>query len=726
MKQRKHQSQPVACSILMVLWAAVLIVAFLLYRGSDAGQLPALITSFLHTATEDRLFSATGFAASAAGTLVAGLIVLSWYGLGDLVLRLAPIARDTVSGTIETPASLDRARKTAFGAGVWSLLWFALGMAQMYRRAVAIIALAAGLGLYALALVHNRKAQRRLENDSVWVRIISFLILFVLALAFIAALAPPTAKDTLLYHLSLPKAYMAAGGIVDVPYNIAGFLPLGAEMHNVWALLVSGPGNLRTGEVAAGAVMFSFFPLLLAAVYGWARERGAGRVWALMAALLTASVPTAYHVAASGYVDLALSLYVALAVQAMGRWWTTLGRRNLLHLALALGFALCIKPTALFLGLIFGVLVLLRIRKAQKDQNGETTVAPAGRIALSGACALVLAATLASPWYIRTWAKSGSPLFPFYIGLWKGSAPGWDLERYYLFQALNDRYGGAPKSAIDYLVTPVRLSVMAQPEQPVYYDGVLGVAFLLGVPLVIWACWQSRLDVELKLTSAVSAALFLFWLFTSQQLRYLLPALPGLAVAIAVSGNLLSRQMHCSASRALQVALVCGAVAGILVSVAWFTEQNPLRVVAGGEPRDDYLARRLDYYSYYKIINSQLPATARVWLINMRRDTYYLERPYFSDYIFEDYTLRKYVEEAKDAAELRARVWRDGITHLLVRHDWLLDYDRSAIVDDRRPKAENLARMNLLNDFLKNGTRIIRNDQKFMLIELPETETRKQ
>ena len=63
---------------------------------------------------------------------------------------------------------------------------------------------------------------------------------------------------------------------------------------------------------------------------------------------------------------------------------------------------------------------------------------------------------------------------------------------------------------------------------------------------------------------------------------------------------------------------------------------DPLRVVLGGEPRNGYLERRLDYYRYYEVINRQLPPTARVWLIDMRRDTYHLERPYFSDFIFED------------------------------------------------------------------------------------------
>jgi hypothetical protein len=146
---------------------------------------------------------------------------------------------------------------------------------------------------------------------------------------------------------------------------------------------------------------------------------------------------------------------------------------------------------------------------------------------------------------------------------------------------------------------------------------------------------------------------------------------------------------------------------------------DPVRVVLGGEDRPEFLRRRLDYYPYYEVVNRELPPTAKVWLINMRRDTYHLERPYFSDFIFEDYTLTRYVRAAAGYEEIRARVRADGITHLLVRHDLLFDYRRSPIVDERRTREENEARLTRLADFFSRGTRLVKGDQKFWLIELP-------
>src|SRR4029453_9437578 len=116
--------------------------------------------------------------------------------------------------------------------------------------------------------------------------------------------------------------------------------------------------------------------------------------------------------------------------------------------------------------------------------------------------------------------------------------------------------------------------------------------------------------------------------------------------------------------------------------------------------------------------NRELPADAKVWLIDMRRDTYHLNRPYFSDFIFEDYTLTLYVPGATGAGDTRERMRADGTPPLLVRHDVLLDYRRSPIVDDRRTREENMAKMALMAAFFTGGTPLLKGDQKFWVVEL--------
>ena len=131
-------------------------------------------------------------------------------------------------------------------------------------------------------------------------------------------------------------------------------------MHNVWAMLLGRVLDARAGEAAAGAVNWFFFPLLLAAVFGWARELGASRSFSLVAALMIASVPSAFHVASSSYIDLQLALFVTLAIYTACRWWKEQGTGWLIVMGVFLGASLSIKLTSIFVFAAIALVVAFR------------------------------------------------------------------------------------------------------------------------------------------------------------------------------------------------------------------------------------------------------------------------------------------------------------------------------------------------------------------------------
>ena len=697
-------------------WGLSLVTIFLLNRHYDLPYLPAWLRAQFVALAIGPSIGTRGLCESLGGLLIAGVMVLAWWGFGDFILRVLRVSQTTAAAPPLGAFSL----RCLYGAGAWSTIWFFLGVAHLYRAPIAIAALIIGIALAARSWLRDRGRLARLPSARRAPVALALLIL-VQTLALVAALAPPTANDTLLYHLALPKAYVAAGGMVDVPDNMASFYPLGGEMQSVWAMLLGHAWGARVAEAAATSALFAFAPLLVLTAYGWAREHGLDEHWASINALTIASIPTVYWVAANGYVDLALTAYTLLAVRAAGRWWTTHEPAWLMHLALAMGCALSIKLSAALLSLPLALLIFVRAlgdQRAPEDRDARPR-SPA-RSAIAGLLALAVGVALASPWYVRNWIRSGSPVFPFFPGLWPGEAPGWDVERARLYESLFLIYG-RPGTLVDDLLAPVLVSLTAQPELPHYYDGVLGVAFLIGLPALAWALWSRRLKVELRIACLISFAMYVFWLFSSQQLRYLLPVAPALATAITASAAAAGERAGPNLCRTLRWLFVAAAAANALVIVGWFAEVAPIRVVLGGEPRTEYLSRRLDYYRYYEIINRELPPNANVWLIDMRRDTYHVERPYFADFIFEDYTLRQWLREAHDVNRLRARARAAGITHVLVRHDILLDYARSPIVNDALPHEQNLAQLRLAAAFFMEGTRLIRGDAKYWLIELPQT-----
>ncbi len=714
-------------AIIFAVFAVACLVAFLWFRGSDVGQLPQLLGNL----SGGPLFG-IGIKDAMFGIFVALLIAVAWFEVGSWPARLI------VGEGLDEHWTLRFVRNTTVGAAIWSLVWFVLGPtsgAYTTASAVTLIVLEIVLALSVFRRIWKSIFKGRVHEDrSSLDKVLIVLIAIAVILTLTASLAPPTAKDTLLYHFAVPKAFIAQHSSAFIDGNIASYLALGTEMHSVWAMLLGGYWSPRAAETAAGATMFLFFPLLLMGVYGWARELGISRNWALVATAIVATVPTAYHVASSGYIDLSLTLYVTLATYALTRWWKEPSWSWAILIAIFLGAALSIKLTAVFVFAAFALIILLRARnpvdshhpvsetlppllrqEGSKSPGSDTSPASSsGRIVVSGFAALLLAGVIASPWYIRTWIATGSPVFPFYMSIWPGKANGWDVERSNLFQGMNSQYGGADVNKLNYLTAPARVSIMAQPEQPANYDGVLGVAFLIGLPLLIWALWKFDLPVEVKISVGVTAIIYLFWLFSNEQLRYLLPIVPVLAIAIAASaekiGGVVSKVARC--------ALIAASVCGLLTSLAWFCQKAPLRVVFGGETRDQYLTRNLDYYPYYQTLNTETPADAKVWLINMRRDTYNIDRPVFSDYLFEDWTLRKMVWESRSVQELRSKTAGMGIKYVLTRHDFLFDYDKSSLVDDKKPRAENEAKLKIAKDFILDPANTVRADNKFSLIKV--------
>lgn len=705
-------------NVVIALWAVILLIAFFTNRGDDVGR----IGSLLGNLGGDRIFG-YGIFDSFVGALVASLIAASWFGLGSLITKFVIASRSAHHSHV-----LELAIKTAVGAAAWSMIWFFLGIFGLYNGISAIIALIFGFVTTLLGLRRLREAKdesRVPERANILDRAMLLLIAVPLVLAFVAGLAPPTAKDTLLYHFAVPKAFIAQGSNAFVEGNIASYLALGTEMHTVWAMLLGSLFSQRAAEAAGGAVVWFFFPILLTAIFGFAREIGVERRWALIAVLMFASVPTVYHVAASAYIDIALALFITLAIYSLTRWWQTLEGGWLIFVAIFLGVSLSAKLTTLFVVAAFALLVLLRARDsptARLPGSVATAFMTPGRIIAGGFRALILAGLIASPWYLRTWAETGSPVFPFYMSIWPGEAAGWDIERSNLFQTMNAQYGGAVKSPLDYLAAPWNLSVNAQPELASHFDGVLGVAFLIGLPVLVFVRWRTKISdegarVPIKIGAGVAGIMFLFWLFSSQQLRYLLPILPILAISIAAAATRIAERgtpLYTASKYALSIA----GIAGIVVSAAWFLQKAPVRVVLGGETRDQYLARNIDYYPYYQWLNTETEPNAKVWLINMRRDTYNLDRPYFSDYLFEDWTLRKMVWDARSVEELKAQAALMNVQYILTRHDVLLDYARSPIIDEQRPRPENEAKLKFAKAFLLDPARTIKADKKFSLVKV--------
>src|SRR5690606_10368896 len=133
---------------LLAAFAAVCLLAFFSYRGDDVGRLGELIGDL----GGGPLFG-QGAIGSITGVAAAFAILLAWLGLGSFVVRFIPTTKGSEHSHI-----LELAMSVAVGAGIWSLIWFILGITGAYSPWIALAAVMIGIALNIFTFTRAREA----------------------------------------------------------------------------------------------------------------------------------------------------------------------------------------------------------------------------------------------------------------------------------------------------------------------------------------------------------------------------------------------------------------------------------------------------------------------------------------------------------------------------------------------------------------------------------------
>lgn len=484
-------------------------------------------------------------------------------------------------------------------------------------------------------------------------------LLFVLLLATV----PPWYRDSLVYHLALPRYFAEHGGYAWPDDNVFAALPIGWE--SALSLLYAWNGAPHVPAFnprLAGAWMLGAAAL---AAVSLARVVGASRTLSAAAGALLVLLPTAVEFGASAYVESALLLLVGLALWAAlraaraekpgGAWLAS---------ALLAGFACWVKYPALALiaFLAPGASLFETLRA------GEPRLAPwAGRAVRWG----LVAALVGSPFFVRNWLWRGNPFFPTAFGLFGGE--GWDSWRAWAYGVTLANYGHG-REPLDYLLLPWRL--FTQRGMGTGFEGSLGPLVALGLPFGLWLALRSSPEGRAaRLLTAWVVWISVFWALSVQQVRFYLIATPALLALLAAGVTRLTPQ--------LRIPRPAAAAAAVLVAaqVAWswgpttalWSHQLTGEWLAGRIDRPTLLSRMLpESYRATRELESLVPEDGRVWLVWMRGYSYYLRRDYRLDCVFEAWRLEALLDEVASPRALGDALRSEGITHLLVNHRYFL------------------------------------------------------
>ncbi len=527
--------------------------------------------------------------------------------------------------------------ETGLGLGVIALATLALGLLGLVNRILFWSLLLGVLFLLRSEISCLRSGLRslRLTAESSFERGLAVFCGLSLLIALLYALTPPASWDAQVSHLVIPKTVMQQGRITAPPDNVYFSVASLLEMLYLAVMLLKG-------DIAAQVVHWGLLVLLLGAVYSFG-VRYFNSIIAWLASVILLAVPNLLLVSTWANSDLGVVFFGFAGVYALAIGRGT-GRWEWFALAGAYG-GLAAGAKYQGIAAAFALVVLL--------WRTRWTL---------GACHMAFTALSAAPWYLRNWAFTGNPLYPFLFGGLR-----WDSFREYWFSRFGTGLANAP---LQLLAAPWEATIMGV-EGKQGYEATIGPLLLMLVPLVLLTLsGQSRLRLHgLAIYSAVFYGFWLFGLANSRnymQGRQLLAAFPGLALVGAVAFDRL-RALDFAQFSLHRFARLVVLLVMLLTFSSYAIEiiaDNPLRFLAGLESRDDYLSRRLGpYYAAIQYVNHNLPTTSRVLFLWETR-SYYAQRwvqPDASLDLFPHWTW-----QLPDADSVVA-LWRsEGYTHVLM------------------------------------------------------------
>ena len=606
-------------------------------------------------------------AVPAPGLETAGLLALA-NSLSALMLAAATVLLAAALGQVVFKAlgppgasGLERAvMALALGLGLLASGLTLLGLAGWLRPpAIAGLLLAsawiAGPGLLAI-LKHPPALMRRAVSH--WRRASGIERAAALLLAAIAltslflALSPPWDYDGLMYHLVGPQHFLAAGRILPHPDNWYVNGAFAGEMLFTIGLAFGD-------DVFPKLLHWSSGLLLCAATYAAARRWvGPSAGWLSVVVLLGA--PALPIWAAFAHIDLAWGTFEFLALSSALIGWQARSSRWLLLSGIFAGLGAGSK----YLGLI-GIGLLALLVAASAFSKGRTAVL---RALLSFAVPAVL---LAAPWYLKNLLWFGNPVYPLYF-----SAPGWSESRQALYQAYLGSFG-VGRGLVDTLLLPVHLYTRHSAFGAVTNQNDIPA---LVFPLVLLYPLARR-NRAVSAALALSFARFLLWAAGSQQIRFLLPVYPVLAVACAaVIDGVGARVRPGSAWKAFLPLLAVGMTVITLFYQARFLQEiNPLPAAVGMERREEFLARTVHDFRGVRATLETDPE-AHILLLGNGRGYYCLPRCTPDP---DHFRWSAEIMALSSSADLTRWFEQHGVSHVLLSWmdlDFLLQHDPSGIV----------------------------------------------
>jgi hypothetical protein len=519
---------------------------------------------------------------------------------------------------------LDRVEEVLFafvaGSACVSSLVFLLCVVHQARLPVFLIG---GAALIGGAILTPGQPHLRLKPFPMDIYLYGLLFSVCFFVYFFHSLAPEVSPDGSGYHLGNVVRFAHARGFVWDYHSMYSYLSQGLEMLFLVAYTFGGMPS-------AAIVHLTFLCVLALLVACYGRRFGFVRA-GMFAGLLVFATPVVGLVGVSAYNDVALATCIYAVFYLLQVWNEDQSNNLLIVLGLLVGFCYAIKYT----GWITFPFVVIALRG-----QGLGRVIPS-------------AALTAAPWMLRNWLWVKNPFAPFLNSWFPNPFYSAEMEVAYLHDLRHiEGFRHWWEIPLDLTIYGAKL------------PGFLGPVFLL-TPFAFLAL---RYPHGRRVLTA--AAVFSVPVFLNPAARFLIPALPFLALAMGLAMQNSPGVLPAVAAFHTMLSLP-SVMPTYCADWAWRIRGVPVAVALGRAPEAPYIQQFVPDYWLKEAVEQNVPKGQILFSFATRPEAYINRRIVVAYESTEGDRAQQILAQHRPASELKAM----GIDFVLINESDFLGPD---------------------------------------------------
>ena len=469
------------------------------------------------------------------------------------------------------------------------------------------------------------------ETSDVFSRVCQVSLLGTFVFTALVCFLPEIANDALAIQLYSAKLFVRNASFSPSFYDISSYRPLLMSVFYTTGLLFQNVAISKFFHWFCGA-------LLVCALASKVAEATQNKKIALWGGLMLWLTPTLMNQITTTYIDAGVSLFVFLGYCVVIESFDDLKPSNFFYGGLLIGLAVAIR--SLSLGAFFAIMAMLSLRFFQRGIKMRVTIA--------GGCFALGVCMSSAYWFLRDWAYTGNPVYPYFGALF-------GTEDFSLFSSMYFNTMGLPRSLGSFLT--ILWDITFKPQYFDYHHWV-GPVYLSVLPFVLYA------GIKIKKARPHLQFVFLFatfWYFMGQNVRYLLPALPIYLLAGTMGISVFLRMFN--GNKWWRTGL--GGIAYLLIFFLLAIGARHFRYqflpLLGIWNKDLYLSKLEQTAPAANWINSKLPQSAKILILG-EAHLYYFDR----EVILEgDFNVRTHGGLDQNSPAIAKILKEKGMTHIL-------------------------------------------------------------